>query len=386
MASPLRHPDLVVVGAGVVGLAHAVDAVSRGLSVRIIDRDAHAVGASVRNFGHIGVSIQTGMASDVALAGRSRWLTLAQQAGFWAAETGSVVIARAEDELSVLKEFSAARDGFAELLDAGQLRDRIAVRGEGVIGGAWLPQDLRVDPLRAAPAVADWLSRQPGVEISWGTSLIAVISDGILTNRGTIRAERVVVCVGHDVDQVFPSIAAEAGVRRCRLHMLEVDSPHGAMFSPAVLSGLSLLRYPAFSDCPSAHAVRTRVRGEHPELLEAEINLMFTQRPDGSLVIGDSHEYHPTVPPFAVESLDDLLLAQMSALLGASELRVRRRWQGIYASSEQDFLIAAPAPHVRVVSVTTGIGMTTALGLAPHVLNELLSSHPFRASSAEENR
>lgn len=154
--------------------------------------------------------------------------------------------------------------------------------------------------------------------------------------------------------------------------MLEVDAPLEATYSPAVLSGLSLLRYPAFTDCPSADAVRTRVRREQPELLEAEVNLMFTQRPDGSLVIGDSHEYHPTVPPFAAESVDDLLLAQISALIGASELRVRRRWQGIYAAGGQDFLIAAPAPRVRVVSVTTGIGMTTALGLAPHVLNDLL--------------
>lgn len=118
--------------------------------------------------------------------------------------------------------------------------------------------------------------------------------------------------------------------------MLEVDAPLEATYSPAVLSGLSLLRYPAFTDCPSADAVRTRVRREQPELLEAEVNLMFTQRPDGSLVIGDSHEYHPTVPPFAAESVDDLLLAQISALIGASELRVRRRWQGIYAAGGQD--------------------------------------------------
>jgi hypothetical protein len=37
-----------------------------------------------------------------------------------------------------------------------------------------------------------------------------------------------------------------------------------------------------------------------------------------------------------------------------------------------DFLIAQPYPGARVVSVTTGIGMTTALGIAPAVLDHLL--------------
>ena len=42
------------------------------------------------------------------------------------------------------------------------------------------------------------------------------------------------------------------------------------------------------------------------------------------------------------------------------------------ASPATDFLIAQPHPGARVVSVTSGIGMTTALGLAPTVLDQLL--------------
>jgi hypothetical protein len=46
----------------------------------------------------------------------------------------------------------------------------------------------------------------------------------------------------------------------------------------------------------------------------------------------------------------------------------------VYAdATTTDFLIAEPCPGVRVVSVTSGIGMTTALGLAPSVLDQLLS-------------
>jgi len=45
----------------------------------------------------------------------------------------------------------------------------------------------------------------------------------------------------------------------------------------------------------------------------------------------------------------------------------------MYAESLMtDLLIAQPHPGTRVVSVTTGTGMTTALGIAPAVLDQLL--------------
>ena len=50
--------DIAIVGAGIVGLAHALAAVRRGLSVTVIDRDARAAGASVRNFGFVTVTGQ----------------------------------------------------------------------------------------------------------------------------------------------------------------------------------------------------------------------------------------------------------------------------------------------------------------------------------------
>jgi len=50
---------------------------------------------------------------------------------------------------------------------------------------------------------------------------------------------------------------------------------------------------------------------------------------------------------------------------------VRERWQGVYARAPHEFLKAAPADGIRVVSVTTGIGMTCGLGLAESVIDDL---------------
>ena len=55
--------DVAIVGAGIVGLAHALAAVRLGKRVIVIDRDARANGASIRNFGFVTVTGQKAGAS-----------------------------------------------------------------------------------------------------------------------------------------------------------------------------------------------------------------------------------------------------------------------------------------------------------------------------------
>src|SRR5580698_10997305 len=74
--------DLAVVGAGIIGLATALAAVRRGLRVVVIDRDAQANGASVRNFGFITVTGQErGQMWARARRSREVWRGVAEEAG-----------------------------------------------------------------------------------------------------------------------------------------------------------------------------------------------------------------------------------------------------------------------------------------------------------------
>ncbi|MGH3360665.1 MAG: FAD-dependent oxidoreductase, partial [Nocardioidaceae bacterium] len=99
--SPLPgYVDVLVVGAGIVGLAHAAEAAERGRSVAIVERDDRAVGATVRNFGHLCASVQSGRALDYAERARERWLSLGAKAGFWVGETGTLVVARTDAQLA----------------------------------------------------------------------------------------------------------------------------------------------------------------------------------------------------------------------------------------------------------------------------------------------
>ncbi|MDH2442833.1 TIGR03364 family FAD-dependent oxidoreductase [Amnibacterium sp. CER49] len=366
-----RRADLVVVGAGIVGLAHAYHASRAGYEVLVVDRDELAVGASVRNFGHICTTAQAGRILELARPAREDWIEAGADAGFPVLQCGTTVVARSAAELAVLEQFAVARPGEAELLDPAEARQRLGFSPAGLTGAASLPLDLRVDAPTAIPALARLLAER-GVGFLRRTNVLDVGEECVFTNRGRIRADRVVVAVGHDVDRLLPGLAEEAEVRRCRLRMLEVEAPGGIRVDPAVLTGTSMLRYEGLAAQPAASLVREEVAASAPRLLEAGVNLMLTQRPDGRLVLGDTHAYGVTETPFEDEADDVLLLSEFERLLG-SPLTVRRRWRGVYASSPLDpFLVAEPIPGVTVAAVTTGVGMTTAFGLARTVLAEEL--------------
>ena len=73
--------DVAIVGGGIIGLAHAVAARKRGLSVVVIERSSGVLGASIRNFGHICLTGQAGQALEYAELSRPLWIELAREPG-----------------------------------------------------------------------------------------------------------------------------------------------------------------------------------------------------------------------------------------------------------------------------------------------------------------
>lgn len=371
-AEPVASTDVLVVGAGIIGLAHAALAQQAGLSVTVIERDHRAVGASVRNFGHACITAQHGDLYDLAQAGRSHWLDFSAKAGFWAIEAGALVVAATETELQLLREFSESRpEGQVSVLGAEEVRAKLGRENtDGIRGGAFLADDLRVDPRSTVGTLAGWLHEQEGAAVHFNTAALGFGQGSerrarVNTSRGDFEADQVYICVGHDVDYLFPQIAAEHRIERCALQMTAAGAPESTTIVPAVLTATSMLRYDAFTHMPSASALRAEVAAAHSDLLGIGANVMFTQRPDGTLLLGDSHSYDLTQDPFLDESTSGILLRAAAKVLDVESFATTERWQGIYASSEvSPVLVRDIGEAITLVSVTSGIGMTISFGLA----------------------
>jgi D-amino-acid dehydrogenase len=68
------RPDVLIIGAGVIGLSVAHEALARGLGVQVIDREGPAAGASAGNAGGFAFAEVHPLASPATLLASPRWL------------------------------------------------------------------------------------------------------------------------------------------------------------------------------------------------------------------------------------------------------------------------------------------------------------------------
>ncbi|MDQ0470888.1 TIGR03364 family FAD-dependent oxidoreductase [Labrys wisconsinensis] len=370
-----RPYDLAVVGAGIVGLAHALAAVRRGLSVVVIDREAQANGASIRNFGFVTVTGQKrGETWRRAMRSRDVWVEVAAAAGIPVEHAGLAVLGRRPETLPVLEAFMATEMGEGcELLTAAQARARFPqLQPAALTAALWSPHDRRVESREAIPRLAAWLAEAHGVTFLRCTAVKAVEPPRIETTAGLVEAGAAVVCPGDDLLSLFPERIAAYGVRRCKLHMLRIAPPAPGWRLPgAVMTDLSLVRYEGYAELPEAAPLKARLQAEQAPHLANGVHLIAVQSADGSLVVGDSHHYAMTPDPFAPQAVDDLILDEYRATVAPGPPAVLERWTGVYSSADRVMFRDAPADAVRLVMVTSGTGASTAFAIGEETLADL---------------
>lgn len=362
--------DLVVVGAGIVGLACALVAVEQGLSVQVVDREPSCTGASIRNFGFVTVTGQ-GSGTSWRRARRSRdiWAHVAPQARIAIEHSGAWVLAQREEAEAVLRELLLTEEGEGlQWFSNEALQHRAAHLAHAHIRGAlYSPHELRVEPRWAIEKLRLWLASR-GVRFYMGHAVRQVASGRVLLDQATLRAERIVVCPGADTRSLFAPTFQAAKTQLCQLQMLRVRPPEDYRLGAAVMSDLSLVRYRGFNELPGAQRLTDRLQQEMPREVQHGIHLIVVQSADGSLVVGDSHQYGMSLPPFVPAEAEELILIEMQRLLCLGHYRVEERWTGIYPSGPQDALIETVLPGVQLLSVTSGTGMSTAFALAEDCL------------------
>jgi FAD dependent oxidoreductase TIGR03364 len=365
--------DLLVVGRGIVGLAHAFAAARLGLRTAVLDRETHSVGASVRNFGFVTVTgQQAGLTWRRACRSRDVWADVAQPAGIAVHQRGLLMVARRAEAFSVLDEFAAGPMGQGCRVLQGP--DLPAPIRSGHAGGLFSPHELRVESRDAVPRLAAWLAEAHGIVFLPRAAVHAVEPGRVATSTGIVSATHVVVAPGPDIVTLFPEVHARRRITLCKLHMLRVQDP-GWRLPAAVMSDLGLVRYLGYRT-KSLPALRARLEAEQPALLADGIHLIAVQGADGSLVVGDSHHYSDSPDPFQPRDVDDRMLSELSAVLDIPAPEVVERWTGVYPSGPDTAFTETVRPGVRLVNVTSGTGASTAFAIAEETLADLLGHPP----------
>lgn len=367
--------DLAIVGAGIVGLAHALAAARRGLKVVVAERDPVAMGASIRNFGFMTVTGQAeGDTRRRALRSREVWEEVAPQAGIVIHQRGALVVARRPEAREVLAAYAAGPQGDGcELHDAVHALRRWPMLAAGLSGALWSPLELRVEAREALPKLASWLAQAHGVEFRWGVSVAGVEETVVRHAEGKIDAGAVVLAPGDGIRALAPELARRAGLRSCRLQMLRtVAQPPAFRLDAVLMSDLSLVRYEGFAVQRPAARLRARLEAEAAESLARGVHLIVAQGADGSLVVGDSHEYTEAAQPFSSEAVDALILDELDAVLHVPRPGIAERWVGVYPVADVGPVMRERlGDRSRAVVVTSGTGMSTAFALGEETIAEL---------------
>ncbi len=362
---------IAIVGAGIIGLAHAYLAARAGLKVSVFERNPAANGASVRNFGMIWpIGQPAGEMYQLALRSREIWRQMLQEANLPYLPTGSLHVAYREDEAAVGREFVERGKplGYAcEWLDAAKTLEKTsAIRCEGLLGAVFSPTELTVDPRLLLGSLPQFLSERYGVKFHFNTAVSEVT-----TLRS--KADAIVIASGDDFQTLFPKMFQQSGLTRCKLQMLRtVEQTRNWSLGPALAFGLTFRHYPTFAICGSLPALKARVKQETPEFDEWGIHVMASENSTRQITLGDSHEYGLDVSVFDRAHVNELILEYASQFLRVPDLRIAETWHGVYAKHpELPYLRLTPAEGVRIVTVTSGIGMTLSFGLAEQTFREM---------------
>jgi FAD dependent oxidoreductase TIGR03364 len=359
----------LIVGGGVIGTMHAVLAAEKGFAVTHLERDMKPQSASVRNFGLIWVSgRRAGGELDLALRARTLWATIGSRAEIGFRANGSLTIAQSENEYTVIQEAASMLDaekrGF-RLLNRNQTLALEPELAGKYVGSLQCTTDAAVEPAMLLGGLREYLKSFP--EYTWVPEFEVVdfyhdengnhVSD-IFGRK--YSGEYIALCAGAAHKGFIESFLEKAPLRKVRLQMAST-APLGATLSHSLADADSLRYYPAFKELSLA------LLGAQSEIAtQFKMQLLLVQRLDGSMTIGDTHEY---IEPFTHEIDEapyDHLRGVMNNIFGREVPRIEKRWDGVYSqsTSEEIYIRREIAPGAHIVTGGGGRGNTLAPAIA----------------------
>lgn len=370
--------DLIVVGSGILGTFHALHALRLGKSVLLTEKDQYPVNATVRNFGQAVVS---GMASDwFDYARRSTQLyqEIQQEADISVRNNGTVYLSSDDDETQLLHELKERMDAIdyeANLLSVDDcLAKWPSLKREYCKGGLFFPQEVSVEPNKLIYQLIEYaVAKYPKLTYMPSTAVLdcVVVGDHVeitTAARQTFTAEKAIICNGGEFKLLFADLFRQSGIILSKLQMMKTVPMPEVQLEGNILTGLSIRRYESFQECPSFSGISTP---EHyKECQKWGIHILFKKAVDGSIIIGDSHEYadvnHTDDLGFGINShINELMLAAAQEIVSFDVRKIASTWAGFYPQHDSKHIVEYDIEdRIHIRTAIGGKGMTSSAGYA----------------------
>ena len=379
--------DLLIVGGGVLGTFHAYHALNKGLRVAVLEQSSRPQGATTRNFGQV---VPSGMNTKWQNFGRESlaiYKAIQKEFDITIRQNGSVYLASNAEEVQLIEELSAINkqnEYSSTLLTKAQCLEKYpGLRADYVKAGLFFPEEVTVEPRTMIHRLQQYLVAQKGLDLFTNTKAVHLETLGdqveVTTAAGTaFYAAQVLICNGSDFKTLYPRLFAESDLQLSKLQMMQTKPQHNFKLLGSILTGLSIRRYEAFYECPSFQAIKAQ---EDPKGLEKKwgVHMLFKQAADGSVILGDSHEYADAdkIEDLGYDlnmDIDNFMIAEAKKIFDLPTYEIQDRWYGIYSQCKtQDIFLKDIDARIHVATGIGGKGMTGSAGFAKHHLEIILN-------------
>ena len=338
--------DIIIVGAGIVGAACALECARGGLRTLVLERGCIGGGTTAVGMGH--VVVMDDSEEQFALTNFSRQLwhelrpQLPREVEFDACGT-LWVAADAEEMAEVYRKqkFYEQRGVRVEVLDAAGVAEAEPNLRAGMAGGLKVVDDAVIYP----PCAAQFLlarAKEVGAELRTGVIVKSLLPEGgVLLADGTkISAARSVSATGPWAPELTPGLP----VRKRKGHLVITDRAPGFVRHQIVELGY----------LKSAHSMG-----------KDSVAFNIQPRITGQMLIGSSRQFDAEDSAVDQAILNRMLQRALEYLPKLGELAAIRTWTGHRAATPDKLPIIGPSVVSDKIWLATGhegLGITTSLG------------------------
>jgi len=383
----MKKYDLIVVGAGALGTFHAYHALLKGKSVLMIEKDSEPMEATVRNFGQV---VPSGQAlEDWFGYGRESlgiYKNIQSKFDITVRQNGTYYLASDDQEMTLLEETRSLfklQNYPSTLLNRKSCFVRFpSLNTNYYKGGLFFPDEISVEPKTMVHRVRAFLIQDFGLDFLNNTVVNHCdIEKGICkvqtSDNQRFYAEKVAICSGYEFKTLFPEIFRQSQMKICKLNMMQTFPLPEIKLNGNILSGLSIRRYDSFKSCSSYNNL---IAPEWQKPYQQwGIHLLFKQAVDGSIIIGDSHEYADVENNAQLSvsinmEINQLILKEAQKILTLPDWKIQHYWAGYYAQAVDGGIFEHEI--YDKIYISTGIGgkgMTTGAGYSKKRIEDIFT-------------